>query len=87
VAIQTIYRELDRAKALSCRQPDRAEEEEHFGEVDADWTIVDDEGDVQDMELPLEAMSGIHEQVTDGAETGPATLALGAVLSQERRAK
>jgi sterol 3beta-glucosyltransferase len=87
VAIETIYRELDRAKALSCRPSDRAEEEEHFGEVDADWTLVDDEGGVQDMELPLEAMAGMHEQVMDGSETGPATLALGAVLSQQRRAE
>lgn len=86
VAVQTIYRELDRAKALSCRQPERAEEEEHFGEMDADWTLVDDEGDVQDMELPLEALSGMREQATAESETGPATLALGAVLSQQRQA-
>ncbi|KAF2445733.1 glycosyltransferase family 1 protein [Karstenula rhodostoma CBS 690.94] len=85
VAIQTIYRELDRAKALSCRQPERAEEEEHYGEMDADWTLVDDEGDVQDMELPLEAIAGMREQATDDSGTGPATLALGAVLSQQRQ--
>lgn len=79
-----MYRELDRAKALSCRQSEGVEEEP-FGDVDADWTLIDDEGDVQDMELPLGAMSGMQEQVMDGSKTGPATLALGSmVMSQQR---
>ncbi|KAF9733093.1 Sterol 3-beta-glucosyltransferase [Paraphaeosphaeria minitans] len=86
IAVQTIYRELDRAKALSNRQPERAEEEEEYGDMDADWTLVDDEGDVQGMELPVEAISGMREQAMDDSGTGPSTLAVGAVLSQQRKA-
>lgn len=55
--------------------------------MDADWTLVDDEGDAQDMELPLEAMAGMREQATEASETGPSTLALGAMLSQQRKAE
>ena len=54
--------------------------------MDADWTLVDDEGDVQDMELPMEAVAGMREQATDGLEAGPSTLALGAMLSQQGKA-
>ena len=87
MAVQTIYRELDRAKNLSCGSSDRAEEDEPFGDVDADWTFIDDEGDLQDVEVRdfnLEAMHGIREQAEDGSQPVSGAAALNSMLLSQR---
>ncbi|KAF1979951.1 sterol 3-beta-glucosyltransferase [Bimuria novae-zelandiae CBS 107.79] len=87
VAIQTIYRELDRARNLSCTSSERVEEEDQpFGDVDADWTLIDDEGDLQDVDLNLEAVPSIREQTKDGSQPVNATMALNSMfLAQQRK--
>ena len=54
VAIETIYRELERARNLSCGSGERVEEDQPFGDVDADWTLIDEEGDLQEAEVQTE---------------------------------
>lgn len=85
MAIHTIYRELDRARALSLGTRERGDEDDGFGDVDADWTLIDDQGDLHDEEISLESISGIGGQAMEGLQTGPATLALGSMVLSPRR--
>lgn len=48
--------------------------------MDADWTLVDDEGDAQEVDVNTEAVSGIREQVRGGSQPVNASTMLNSML-------
>ena len=89
VAIETIYRELERARNLSCGSGERVEEDQPFGDVDADWTLIDEEGDLQEAEVQTEvktdAIPGIGEQARMGSAVNASAMLNSMVLSRQRQ--
>lgn len=55
------------------------EEDQPFGDVDADWTLIDEEGDLQEAEVQASAMVGSTVGSTAGSRQGR-----GEVRGQER---
>ncbi|KAJ4303770.1 Sterol 3-beta-glucosyltransferase [Kalmusia sp. IMI 367209] len=86
-AIQTIYRELDRARYLASTQAER--EGDPIDDVDEDWTLVDDEGDLDisqgEPSLEHQAINGMRLQGEDATQTGSGMLALGGIVMSPHR--
>ncbi|ORY13303.1 UDP-glucose:sterol glycosyltransferase [Clohesyomyces aquaticus] len=89
VAIQTIYRELDRAKSLIKKHSKRDEDTD---ELDEDWTMIEDY-DEADIPQPFEitqAVDGVNTVAVDTPRMGGGSLALGSMVlrgaSTSRRA-
>ncbi|KAF2477933.1 sterol 3-beta-glucosyltransferase [Lindgomyces ingoldianus] len=78
-AIQTIYRELDRAKSLIKKHARRGDGTDEF---DEDWTLIDnyDEVDIpQSFEIE-KALAGIHRASIDTSRVGSEPSALGSMV-------
>lgn len=78
MAIQTIYRELDRARALIKKHAKRDDDTEDFEE---DWTLVEDDEEV-DITRPFEIrepVAGMSQAFTGSPRMGGASLALGSI--------
>jgi sterol 3beta-glucosyltransferase len=81
VAIQTIYRELDRARSL-IKKETRVDGDSEFEE---DWTFVDDDNDDEEPETAPQyavgqAITGMKQLSMDGTHPGSASLALGSIV-------
>ncbi|KAF2878122.1 sterol 3-beta-glucosyltransferase [Massariosphaeria phaeospora] len=81
VAIQTIYREMDRARAL-VKQQHVKPGVGHADEFEEDWTLVEDDEEV-DIAHPFEIqqpIAGMNRASTDISRIGPSSLALGSMV-------
>lgn len=81
MAIQTIYRELDRAKSL-IKKETRTDGDSEFED---DWTFVDDDNDDDEVDsVPQyavgEAITGMKQLSMDGTQAGSSSLALGSIV-------
>lgn len=74
MAIQTIYRELDRAKALVKKHAKRDEEPSDF---DEDWTLVEDDAaaDTSSFEIQYQPSANVGEGLTDASRGAGGSLA------------
>ncbi|KAF1963360.1 sterol 3-beta-glucosyltransferase [Byssothecium circinans] len=75
VAIQTIYRELDRAKAMVKRHK---QQDDDFDDDFDDWTMIDD--DDGDQLHAYEAGPSVVGMSQDASRTGAGSLALGSMV-------
>ncbi|KAF2012068.1 glycosyltransferase family 1 protein [Aaosphaeria arxii CBS 175.79] len=78
VAIQTIYRELDRARTLIKKHEKREGDSDEFD----DWTLVEE---AEDLEPPhpfeiQQPVAGMARASTEGARLGSGSLALGSMV-------
>ncbi|KAF2273913.1 sterol 3-beta-glucosyltransferas-like protein [Westerdykella ornata] len=87
VAIQTIYRELDRAKALvvkHSRKPgdEHNDDEDDTVELDDGWMMVSDhpELDVAQADALKEAVAGMQQASTEAPGPGGSSLAVGSMV-------
>ncbi|KAF1930243.1 glycosyltransferase family 1 protein [Didymella exigua CBS 183.55] len=76
VAIQTIYRELDRARTLINKQAKL--EGDQTDEFEDDWTMVE-EGEEVDV-APFEAQQAVIGMTQDASRTGGGSLVLGSMV-------
>lgn len=76
VAIQTIYRELDRARTLINKQAKL--EGDQTDEFEDDWTMVD-EGEEVDV-APFEAQHAVTGMSQDATRAGGGSLVLGSMV-------
>lgn len=76
MAIQTIYRELDRARTLINKHA--RQDDDHTDEFEDDWTMVDD-GEEVDV-APFEAQHAISGMTQDASRTGGGSLVLGSMV-------
>lgn len=77
MAIQTIYRELDRARSLIKKHA--KQDGDHTDEFDEDWTIVED-GEEIDISHPFEAQQPLTGINQDASRLGGSQLVLGSVV-------
>jgi sterol 3beta-glucosyltransferase len=77
VAIQTIYRELDRARALIKKHA--KQDDDQTDEFEEDWTLVEEGEDVDTSAHPFEAQSPLVGISQDASRTGGGSLALGSM--------
>ncbi|KAI4909740.1 Sterol 3-beta-glucosyltransferase [Alternaria conjuncta] len=88
VAIQTIYRELDRARTLiktHGKQPgyeDADATDDGFGDED-DWTIVDDGGEKAEVAHPYVVKEAVAGMEQDAERMGGGSLGLGSMVREE----
>lgn len=78
IAIQTIYRELDRARTLIKKHTKL--DDEHTEDFEDDWTLIEDGEDIDmtpSLEGPL-SVTGLPVQSANAG--GPSTLALGSMV-------
>jgi sterol 3beta-glucosyltransferase len=76
VAIQTIYRELDRARTLINKHAKR--DDDHTDEFEEDWTMIEDEDEVD--VAPFEAQQAVTGMTQDASRTGGGPLVLGSMV-------
>lgn len=84
VAIQTIYRELDRARSQIKKHVKRDDDTDEFEE---DWTIIEDDEEVglpQAFEIQ-QPVSGMTRASTDASRSGSGALALGSMVLKAKR--
>lgn len=75
VAIQTIYRELDRARTLINKHA--KQDDEHTDEFEDDWTMIEDGDDVH--VAPFEAQQAVAGMTRDTSRTRGGSLVLGSL--------
>lgn len=75
VAIQTIYRELDRARTLINKHA--KQDDDHTDEFEDDWTMIED-GEEVDV-APFEAQQAVTGMTQDASRTGGGSLVLGSM--------
>lgn len=78
VAVQTIYRELDRARALVKKHA--KQDDDHTDEFDEDWTMIEEGEGIDMSSRPLEAQPSLVGSGQDGSRTGGGTVALGSMV-------
>jgi sterol 3beta-glucosyltransferase len=78
VAIQTIYRELDRARALVKKHA--KQDDDQTDEFEEDWTLIEEGEDVEASAHPFEAHSPPMGISQDTTRTGGGPLALGSMV-------
>jgi sterol 3beta-glucosyltransferase len=86
VAIQTIYRELDRARS-QVKKPTKRESDNDTQDLEEDWTIVDDEADFDAASKSFqlqEPLMGMQQAPTDA---GTGSLALASIALKAASAK
>lgn len=76
VAIQTIYRELDRARTLINKHP--RQDGDHTDDFEDDWTMIEDEEDIN--VAPLESQHTVTGMTQDASRTGGGSLVLGSMV-------
>ncbi|KAF1940755.1 hypothetical protein EJ02DRAFT_406049 [Clathrospora elynae] len=77
VAIQTIYRELDRARSLIKKQTKH--DDDHTDEFEEDWTIIED-GEEIDVSHPFEVQQPLAGIKQDASRTGGGSVVLGSMV-------
>jgi len=79
VAIQTIYRELDRARTLINKQARRQDDDhDHTDEFEDDWTMIEEE---EGLALPpLESQQPVTGITQDASRTGGGSVLLGSMV-------
>ncbi|KAH6643986.1 UDP-glucose:sterol glycosyltransferase [Boeremia exigua] len=77
VAIQTIYRELDRARTLINKHA-KQDGDDHTDEFEDDWTMVEDAEEVD--VGPFEAQRAVAGMTQDASRTGGGSLVLGSMV-------
>lgn len=78
MAIQTIYRELERARTLISKHAKQRGDDDHTDEFEDDWTMVEDGGEVDI--APFEAQQAITGMTQDASRTGGGPLVLGSMV-------
>jgi sterol 3beta-glucosyltransferase len=78
VAIQTIYRELDRARALIKKHA--KQDDDQTDEFEEDWTLVEEGEEIDTSAHPFEAQSPLVGISQDASRTGGGSLALGSMV-------
>jgi sterol 3beta-glucosyltransferase len=78
VAIQTIYRELDRARALIKKHA--KQDDDQTDEFEEDWTLVEEGEEVDVSAHPFEAQSPLMGIGQDASQTGGGSLVLGSMV-------
>jgi len=78
VAIQTIYRELDRARALVKKHV--KQDDDQTDEFEEDWTMIEDDQDVDVSAHHFEAQSPVVGMGQDASRTGGGSLVLGSMV-------
>jgi sterol 3beta-glucosyltransferase len=78
VAIQTIYRELDRARSLIKKHV--KQDDDQTDEFEEDWTLIEEGEDVDVSAHPFEAQSPLTGISQDASRTGGGALALGSMV-------
>lgn len=76
VAIQTIYRELDRARTLIHKHA--RQDDDHTDEFEDDWTMIDEEEEIA--LAPLESQQTVTGITQDATRTGGGSLVLGSMV-------
>ncbi|CAO2654338.1 Nn.00g110710.m01.CDS01 [Neocucurbitaria sp. VM-36] len=89
VAIQTIYRELDRARSLIKKHA--KQDDDHMEEFDEDWTMIED-GEEIDVSHPFEIQQPVTGIYQDASRIGGGSMVLGSMAlrragSQKRRSE
>ena len=82
VAVQTIYRELDRARTLIKKH---AQDDDHTDEFEDEWTMVEDGEEVN--AAPMEAQHAIAGMARDASQPGGGSLALGSMVLRGAQAR
>ena len=77
MAIQTIYRELDRARSLIKKHA--KQDDDHTDEFEEDWTIVED-GEEIDVSHPFEVQQPVTGISQDASRLGGGSLVLGSMV-------
>ena len=83
VAIQTIYRELERARTLINKHAKQDDDDDHTDEFDDDWTMIE-EGDEVDV-APSEAQQAVTGMTQDASRTGVGSLVPGSMVMRGAR--
>lgn len=80
LAIQTIYRELDRARSQIKKHAKH--DNDDTDEFEEDWTIVEDdeEAELPQMSEVQQPITGMSRASTDASRTGSGALALGSMV-------
>tara|TARA_R110002003_G_scaffold433_3_gene19716 strand:+ start:10554 stop:10868 length:315 start_codon:yes stop_codon:yes gene_type:complete len=78
VAIQTIYRELDRARTLIKKHV--KQDDDQTDEFEEDWTLVEEGEEIDVSAHPFEAEQPVRGIAQDASQTGGSSLALGSMV-------
>ncbi|KAH7091030.1 sterol 3-beta-glucosyltransferase [Paraphoma chrysanthemicola] len=78
VAIQTIYRELDRARTLIKKHV--KQDDDQTDEFEEDWTLVEEGEEIDVSSHPFEAQQPLAGTSQDASRTGGGSLALGSMV-------
>jgi sterol 3beta-glucosyltransferase len=78
VAIQTIYRELDRARSLIKKHA--KQDGDQTDDFDEDWTMVDEGEELDAAAYPFQAQQALMGINQDASRTGGGSLALGSMV-------
>ena len=82
VAIQTIYRELERARSLIKKHP--KQDDDNTDEFEDDWTMVE-EGEEVDVSHPFELQQAVMGMGQDASRTGGGPLAVGSMVMRGKQ--
>jgi sterol 3beta-glucosyltransferase len=86
--VQTIYRELDRARALVKKH--EKQDDDQTDEFEEDWTLVEEGEEVDVLAYPFDAQSPLVGMGQDASRIGGGSLALGSMVlrgSQTRKSE
>lgn len=78
MAIQTIYRELERARTLINKHAKQDDDDDHTDEFEDDWTMIGDGGEVDI--APFEAQQAIAGMTQDASRPSGGSLVLGSMV-------
>ncbi|KAF2027247.1 sterol 3-beta-glucosyltransferase [Setomelanomma holmii] len=81
VAIQTIYRELDRARSLIKKHA--KQDDDQTDEFEEDWTLVGEGEEIDVSSHPFEAQQPVVGLTQDASRTGGGSLALGSMVLKD----
>jgi sterol 3beta-glucosyltransferase len=78
VAVQTIYRELDRARSLIKKHA--KQDDDQTDEFEEDWTLVEEGEEIDTSGYSLGAQQALMGIKQDASRTGGGSLALGSMV-------
>ncbi|KAF2819680.1 sterol 3-beta-glucosyltransferase [Ophiobolus disseminans] len=80
VAIQTIYRELDRARSLIKKRV--KQEGDQTDEFEEDWTLVEEDEEIGNSAYAAEVQQAVMQNTQNASVTGGSSMALGSTVSR-----
>jgi sterol 3beta-glucosyltransferase len=83
VAVQTVYRELDRARSLIKKHP--KQDGDGTDEFEEDWTLIDEGDEIDVGSHPFELLQPLMGMSHDASRTGGGSLAMGSMVLKQKR--